>query len=299
MSPAPSSTTSPWTTSRTGTSWARPSRITVARSVRRAWRAATDASARASWTNPSPALIATIARMIPASTASPTAMLTQLAATRMRTSGLANWLARIRARERRPSPPRAFGPSARRRSAASAEPSPAGASPCGAGGSPGAINVAGALLAGSMAASVAAAEQRDPERTELAAGVDAHDHGVLVEDPARGSLVRCLEDRDPGVDPSQRRPREHEDAVGQEALQPLEVDVPDRLLLGRHRRCEVIAGRVEEVDPRGHRALRSTDPAAVSPTACRASYDDRCSGGAARQRRLSAVRPSAAPAGPA
>ena len=69
--------------------------------------------------------MATIARMIAASTRSPTAMLTTLATTRIRTSGLANWLTRTARGPRRPSPPNAFGPFCRSRTAASAEVKPA------------------------------------------------------------------------------------------------------------------------------------------------------------------------------
>ena len=69
--------------------------------------------------------MATIARMIPASTRSPTAMLTTLAMTRMSTSGLANWLTSTANVLRRPSPPKALGPFWRSRLAASAEVKPA------------------------------------------------------------------------------------------------------------------------------------------------------------------------------
>ena len=68
------------TTSWIGTSCRAPSRTTVACRVRRAWSAATAVSERASWTNPSAALMATMARMIAAVTSSPTTRLTRLAA---------------------------------------------------------------------------------------------------------------------------------------------------------------------------------------------------------------------------
>ena len=107
---------------------------------------------------------------------------------------------------RRPSPPIVFGPSVRSRSAASAEVRPAGASPAAGSPPPAPGSRSGATVAAAGSgcatpASVSAAEQRDPERAELAAGEAARDHGILVEDPARGRLVRRLEDRDPGVDP--------------------------------------------------------------------------------------------------
>jgi len=41
-------------------------------------------------------------------------------------------------------------------------------------------------------------------------------------------------------------------AAGQQALQPLEMLCPDGLLIGCHRRSEVIARRVDEINPFRH-----------------------------------------------
>ena len=100
---------------------------TVACSVSRAWSAATAVSDRASWTNPSAALIATIARMIPAVTSSPDDEADQARrdedqherARDLRDAGCARSV-------RRPLPPITFGPSCRRRSAASVRSVPRG-----------------------------------------------------------------------------------------------------------------------------------------------------------------------------
>jgi hypothetical protein len=57
----------------------------------------------------------------------------------------------------------------------------------------------------------------------------------------------------PGVDPPERRSDQDDRALGEEALEPLEVGAPDLDLLGRHRRREVVARGVDEIDPFGHR----------------------------------------------
>ena len=58
-------------------------------------------------------------------------------------------------------------------------------------------------------------------------------HRILVHDPPGGGLVGRLEDRDPGVLRAEGRTDEDDRALGEQALEALEVDRPDRPLLGR------------------------------------------------------------------
>src|SRR5213082_2074886 len=88
--------------------------------------------------------------------------------------------------------------------------------------------------------SVSSAQQRYPERADFPACVAAADHRVFLHDLPRGLLVGSIEDDQAGIGRSQRRAGQDELAAGQQALQPLEMLGPDGLLLGCHRRGEVI-----------------------------------------------------------
>jgi hypothetical protein len=59
----------------------------------------------------------------------------------------------------------------------------------------------------------------------------------------------------PVLEPAERRPHEDDDAFGEESLAALEVGGPGRLFLGGHRRREVLARRMDEVDPLGRGVL--------------------------------------------
>src|SRR5580692_7309263 len=100
--------------------------------------------------------------------------------------------------------------------------------------------------------SVSSAQQRYPERADFPERVAAADHRILLHDLPRGLLVGCVEDDQAGVDRSQGRAGEDELAAGQQALQPLEMLCPDGLLIGCHRRSEVITRRVDEINPFRH-----------------------------------------------
>jgi hypothetical protein len=100
--------------------------------------------------------------------------------------------------------------------------------------------------------SVSSAQQRYPERADFPECVAAKDHRILRHDLPRGLLVGSLEDDQAGVDRSQGRAGEDELAAGQQALQSLEMLCPDGLLIGCHRRGEVITRRVDEIDPFRH-----------------------------------------------
>jgi hypothetical protein len=100
--------------------------------------------------------------------------------------------------------------------------------------------------------SVSSAQQRYAERADFPERVTAADHRILLHDLPRGMLVGCLEDDQASVDRSQGRAGEDELAAGQQALQPLEMLCPDGLLIGCHRRSEVITRRVDEVNPFRH-----------------------------------------------
>src|SRR5439155_17665583 len=128
-------------------------------------------------------------------------------------------------------------------------------------------------------------EQRDPEWSELAARVAAGDDRILIHDLPRGSLVRRLEDGDAGVHVAERRTHEDDDAVVEEAFEPLEMDPPDGGLLGGHRAGEVLARRVDEVDPVGHRVR-----VPLVGRACRRRYPSRVSSRGARSVGCSGLR---------
>src|SRR4051794_18170960 len=63
--------------------------------------------------------------------------------------------------------------------------------------------------------STAAAEQRQPERSQLASRKAADEHRVGVHDFQGGVLVVSLEDGDAGIDPAERGSGHHEYAVGE------------------------------------------------------------------------------------
>ena len=117
----------------------------------------------------------------------------------------------------------------------------------------------------------------DAERPELAPREATGDDRVLVHDPARGGLVRRLEDRDPGIDRAEGRTDEDERPVREHPLETLEMDAPDGAFLVGHGRREVLARRVDEVDPLAHWRSRSSRSAAAQP-ATRAAIARRWSG---------------------
>jgi len=78
------------------------------------------------------------------------------------------------------------------------------------------------------------------------------DTRILLHHLPRGLLIGCVEDDQASVDRSQGRAGEDKLAAGQQALQPAEMLCPDGLLIGCHRRSEVIARRVDEVNPFRH-----------------------------------------------
>jgi hypothetical protein len=100
--------------------------------------------------------------------------------------------------------------------------------------------------------SVSPAQQRYPERADFPECVAAADYRILLHYLPRGLLVRSIEDDQAGVDRAQRRAGEDEPAASQQALQSLEMLCPDGLLIGCHRRGEVITRRVDEIDPFRH-----------------------------------------------
>src|SRR5262245_46705450 len=110
-------------------------------------------------------------------------------------------------------------------------------------------------LRGLYSLRIASTQQRNTTRTELPARIAAGDHRVFLHDLPRRVLVGRLENRNARVDRAERRPDEHDDALVEQTLEALEVHAPDLALLVRHGLGEVVARRVEEVDPLGHAAF--------------------------------------------
>src|SRR3954452_6013820 len=99
---------------------------------------------------------------------------------------------------------------------------------------------------------VAPPQQRHLERPQLTAREAADEHRVLVHDPPRALLVGRLEHGDAGVRLPERRAGQDQRPVVEQSLEALEVDAPHGPLLVGHRRGEVLARGMDEVDPRQH-----------------------------------------------
>src|SRR5579863_6600022 len=104
-----------------------------------------------------------------------------------------------------------------------------------------------------MRGSVAAAQQTQAEAAQLAACDATGDGRVFFHELPGGCLVGCLDDGDAGVDGTQRGAGDDERALGEQAFESLEMDVPDLALMVGHGGGEVLARGMDEVDPLGHR----------------------------------------------
>src|SRR3954471_14901169 len=107
-----------------------------------------------------------------------------------------------------------------------------------------------------FAGRVPPADEGGAERPQLPARHAAGDRRVLGHDPPRRLLVGRLDDGHSGVHPAERGTREDEHALVEQPLEPLRVLPPDLLLRVGHGSGEVVAGRVDEVDPLRHHGPR-------------------------------------------
>jgi hypothetical protein len=97
-----------------------------------------------------------------------------------------------------------------------------------------------------------AAEQRHPERPQLAPGVPAADGRVVRHDMTGGVLVRRLEHGYPGIDPAEGGAGQDQLPVREHPPQPLEMPSPNGFFVAGHGRREVVPRRMDEIDPLLH-----------------------------------------------